>query len=429
MSIRKLARSLTLPSVLALFAAPAALANPMNGNSQDVMLQGFHWRSHETKPWWGVIRNNATRIRDAGFNMVWLPPSGDSAAVEGYLPRQLYLQTSGYGSQADLQAALGALRTAGVRSIADIVVNHRVGTSNWADFTNPAWGSNAVVRGDEWTGATGNFDTGDGFNAGRDLDHTQAFVRTDITNWMNWLKSSIGYDGWRWDYVKGFAPSYVGQYNRGTTPYFSVGELWTDLNLNDVNPHRQRIMDWINATDNDGNSSTWADRSAAFDFTTKGVLQQAVQFNERWRLSVSGQPPGALGWWGAKSVSFIDNHDTGPSHPSGGQNHWPFPGAQVMEGYAYILTHPGIPSVYWVHYFDWGHANAINALINIRKTRGINSSSTVRIAAAQAGLYAAFIRDGANNERVAVKIGPDAWSPGAGWTMATSGTNYAVWVR
>jgi hypothetical protein len=30
-------------------------------------------------------------------------------------------------------------------------------------------------------------------------------------------------------------------------------------------------------------------------------------------------------------------------------NNW-----QVEQAYAQILTHPGAPSVYWKHYFEWG---------------------------------------------------------------------------
>ena len=40
------------------------------------------------------------------------------------------------------------------------------------------------------------------------------------------------------------------------------------------------------------------------------------------------------------AVTFIDNHDTGFT-----QNLWPFPPDKVIQGYVYILTHPGIPSV------------------------------------------------------------------------------------
>lgn len=27
-----------------------------------------------------------------------------------------------------------------------------------------------------------------------------------------------------------------------------------------------------------------------------------------------------------------------------------------MEGYAYILTHPGIPTVFYDHFYDWGES-------------------------------------------------------------------------
>ncbi|HEX8819420.1 MAG TPA: glucan 1,4-alpha-maltotetraohydrolase domain-containing protein [Archangium sp.] len=410
---------LSLSWALGLFMAPAAYAGPMDGNSGDVMLQGFHWRSQETYPWWGVVQGKAADIKNSGFTMVWLPPSSDAASNEGYLPRQLYMQTSKYGTDVQLKSAIGALHTYGVKAIADIVVNHRVGSTNWADFTNPTWGSWAVVKGDEWSGATGNYDTGDGFNAARDLDHTNVTVQNDLKSWMNWLKSSIGYDGWRYDYVKGYAGSYVGNYNTGTVPYFSVGELWTDLNLANPDAHRQQIMNWIDST---------GSRSTAFDFTTKGLLQQAVQYNEFWRLKDSaGKPSGAIGWWPAKSVTFIDNHDTGPSHPSGGQNHWPFPGDKVMQGYAYILTHPGVPCVYWVHFYDWGHAAAIKSIMAARREKGVHSTSAVSIQVADTSRYAAIITGTTGS--LAMKIGSGAWSPGTGWTLVNSGTNWAVWKK
>ncbi|ATB36510.1 alpha-amylase [Cystobacter fuscus] len=411
--------AVSLSWALALLGAPAVFAGPMDGNSGDVMLQGFHWTSYQTSPWWGIVQGKASDIGASGFTMVWLPPSSDAASNEGYLPRQLSVLNSRYGTEAQLKSAIGALHTYNVKAIADIVINHRVGTTNWADFTNPTWGSWAVARGDEWTSATGNADTGDGYGAARDLDHTNATVQGDLKSWMNWLKSSIGYDGWRYDYVKGFNGSYVGNYNTATVPYFSVGELWTDLNLANPDAHRQQLMNWLDAT---------GGKSTVFDFTTKGILQQAVQYNEFWRLRDSaGKPSGAIGWWAAKSVTFIDNHDTGPSTSGTSQNHWPFPSDKVMQGYAYILTHPGVPCVYWVHFYDWGHKDAIKTLMSIRKAKGIHSTSAVSIQVADSSRYAAIITG--TKGSVAMKIGPGDWSPGAGWTLGTSGTNYAVWTK
>lgn len=423
-----LGAALALTWALGLVVSSAAYAGPLDGNSSDVMLQSFHWYSWKTSPYWGVIQGKAADIKNAGFTMVWFPPSEDSSASEGYMPRQLYLQSSAYGTDVQLKSAIGALHTNGVKAIADIVINHRVGTSNWADFTNPTWGSWAVVKGDEWSGATGNYDTGDGFSAARDLDHTNGTVQTDLKAWMNWLKSSIGYDGWRYDYSKGYGGSYAGIYNTGTVPYFSVGEYWTTLDLNNVDAHRQAIMNWIDST-----GSTSSAKSAAFDFTTKGLLQRAAQYGEYWRLKDSaGKPAGALGWWAAKSVTFVDNHDTGPSYPSGGQNLWPFPNGnqEVMQGYAYILTHPGIPCVYWVHFYDWDqttYGNKIRALISARKAAGVTSTSAVNIVAAQTNLYAATITG--NTGSLAMKLGSTSWSPGTGWTLVSSGINWAVWRR
>lgn len=39
-------------------------------------------------------------------------------------------------------------------------------------------------------------------------------------------------------------------------------------------------------------------------------------------------------------MTFLDNHDTGST-----QRHWSFPDENLAMGYAYILTHPGVPCI------------------------------------------------------------------------------------
>lgn len=40
-------------------------------------------------------------------------------------------------------------------------------------------------------------------------------------------------------------------------------------------------------------------------------IQEAVK-GELWRLcDPQGKPPGVMGWWPSRSVTFIENHDTG----------------------------------------------------------------------------------------------------------------------
>lgn len=36
----------------------------------------------------------------------------------------------------------------------------------------------------------------------------------------------------------------------------------------------------------------------------------------------------------------------------------------ILQGYAYILTHPGQPTVFYDHFFDWGE-NIRNAIIDL----------------------------------------------------------------
>lgn len=381
-----------------------------------VMMQGFHWTSWQKAPWWGELRGRAGEIGAAGVDLVWLPPPQDSLSPEGYMPRRLQSLDSSYGTAAQLAAALRALHGSGVRAIADVVVNHRVGVKDWADFDLPAWGPDSVCSDDEWGKGQGARDTGKGFHAARDIDHTKKYVRDSLKAWLASLKEA-GFDGWRYDYARGIAPQYFLEYDRASGSAFSVAEIWDDFDPNNADAHRQASCDWMDAAGGE---------IKVFDFTTKGVLQQAMLGGEYWRLAdKDGRPAGLIGWWPANAVTFLDNHDTGPS-PSGSVQGraWPFPSDKVEAGYAYLLTHPGIPCIYWPHFFDWGLKDKLTALIKIRRAAGLTASSSVSIARAENGLYAAFV-DG----KVAMKLGDRAWSPGAGWRLAASGPAYAVWTR
>jgi alpha-amylase len=396
-------------------ASPVLAATEQDQSSSAVLLQGYHWHSHY-HDWYNIINNNADSIAGLGVSHVWFPPVSDAASDEGYLPRELYVLDSKYGTESQLQSAISALSWRGIESVADIVVNHRVGTTDWADFTNPTWNSDSVTADDEWGFGTGYWDTGEGYDAARDLDHTNGVVQNDITYYIHTRLKGVGFSGIRYDYSKGYDPYYAGVYARAGSTDFCVGEVWTNLDYNNVDAHRQILMDYVDGT----NGSC-----GAFDFTTKGLLNQALQYNEYWRLANNGAPAGGIGWWPQKMVTFVDNHDTGPSESCGnGQNHWPVPCDKVMQGYAYILTHPGIPTVYWAHAYDWNLYDAIKPLIDVRRRKGVTSTSSVSIQAAEQGLYAAII-----NGNVAVKIGPNSWSPGGGWTLTTSGSDYAVWEK
>jgi alpha-amylase len=375
------------------------------------MLQGFHWRSCD-RFWYRTLRDDAREIQRAGFSVVWFPPPGDSVVAQGYIPRRWYELNTSYGTGTELRAAIAALKP-GAIAIADIEVNHRAGDRTaGSDFSEPAFADNdaAVCKDDEYASAKGAADSGERCPYGRDLDHSNASVQKEITKWLRWLGSDVGFAGWRYDMAKGYDGRYVGLYNESLKSAFSVGEYWDG--------DRQKIAAWIDRT---------GSRSMAFDFPTRELLKQALSSGDFTRLrTIDGKCAGVLGLRPGMCVTFLENHDTEAAN-----HNMPFPADKVMQGYAYLLTHPGIPCVFWPHYFDADtpQRRQIADLIAIRRKYGIHRGSIVNIVAADNARYAAKIWTKDNAEKIAMKIGPGPWSPGAGWRVAASGNDYAIWVR
>ncbi|MEL6439332.1 MAG: alpha-amylase C-terminal beta-sheet domain-containing protein [Cyanobacteria bacterium J06621_8] len=395
--------------------------------SQDILLQGFHWLSWSVKrtagvSWYSILRQNAQRIKDSGFTHVWFPPASDSLASEGYLPRELNKLDSQYGSELELRDAIQSLSPLNI--IADIIVNHRVGRLAEADFVNPSFGEFGVAADDEYSGPKSfNLDSGEGYAPARDLDHRNPEVSNAIITWMNDVLKNparAGFSGWRYDLVKGFAGWAVELYNRRTSPVFSVGEYF------DGDP--QSIVNWIDSTHPEP-----AFRSTAFDFPLRFALYDAIERRRYNYLKYFDRAPGVLGLWSDKAVTFIENHDT--EEIRGNEYATAFPGSsKTLQGYAYILTHPGIPCVFWRDIYDAGifYETQIKRLIAIRKAYGISSNSRLFIDSAVEGLfYSAYIRG--DKGELAVKIGPGSWSPsGSQWNplqdrLLISGQDFAVW--
>ena len=414
-----------------LFVSTSLLAQ-----DEDVMFQAFDWNVQNQPPgqtWYDVVSGVRNTIVDAGIDVIWMPPPSNSAAPQGYLPREINNLNSAYGTQAQLVSLIDQYHRSGIKVLSDIVINHRVGTPDAVTFTNPAWptffitaddeGRNFVdgpvefsINNDFFPGPSLKADgSSGGFAAARDLDHENPAVRQEIIKWMLFLKNDIGFDGWRYDFVHGYNPIYNKEYNDATDPYFAVGEL--------LESSRVQTNNFVTRTE--GSSS-------AFDFNTKVSLQNALRDNNLSYLrDFDGKPSGMIGVNPSKSVTFLDNHDTGEAQQCCGSN-FVFPGGEtnLRKGYAYILTHPGNPMVFWTHFFDAGVGvrNAIRDLIAVRKSVRVFSGSSIDIAEARSDLYAAYI-DGKSGT-IAMKLGSGDWAPnGSGWTLQTSGNDYAVWTQ
>lgn len=466
MFIRRTCTVFVLMALSLLWPRNCALAQA--GFDDDrVMMQGFYWESYRhgdpdhpefgDKRWYVIVSDNADVIRAGRFDLIWLPPpsfAGDPSA--GYNPKELYRLDNCYGSFDQHRAMLEALLKKGIEPVADVVINHRDGTTGWADFTNPDWDLSAITQDDEAfsnpaSGVAGapisergnpeesNEPYGNSgarayaYGDFRDIDHTNKQVRLDIIRYLLLLKG-MGYRGWRYDMVHGYHARHVALYNRRSNPTFSVGEYdWSKQ-------AEWRGWAWATATTTDDLKAA----SSVFDFTTQFSLKDNKANYVAWTgfgngLGLLGDNTDGIPWKN-RAVTFVENHDTGyrtnedgtPQHDhkfDSFANTW-----EVEQAYAYILTHPGVPCVYWKHYFDWGDVlrNRIRALVNARKVAGVTSGSNLypQSNARSRGVYAALIvgKDGPLYVRIG---GSDAdWQPsdsnyrdyreyayGAGWKV------------
>ena len=406
--------------------------NPNQGNytssvpsaCTDVMLQGFYWDSNQDKTYgntrWNTLYAMTSEIT-AYFDLVWLPPSAKSSGGVGYLPAQYSNQTSAWGSRAELEKLITALHNGGTKVIADMVVNHASNQSNWCDFYVQDFGEYGVfypdaswicksdeVNSDSGSGsckgkATGGADDGYGseanYGAARDWDHTSEEVREMFRAYAKWMTNVMKYDGFRYDYCKGFHNSHINDYNRAGEAYLAVMEYW-DGNANTL---WQRI--------NDAGKNTMT-----FDFATKYTAFN----NSMAKGNYSGcKGAGLLGMGKGKyAVTFIDNHDT---YQRDNGNEYK---GNILHANAYLLSMPGVPCVFYPHWKQ--NKAAINAMILARKAVGVHSESSVQDEGDSSG-YRATVKG--KNGMLVLELGNKVSSSKAGYTKAASGTGYAIWTQ
>ncbi|XP_039068556.1 uncharacterized protein LOC120214821 [Hibiscus syriacus] len=376
---------------------------PGTGTGREIVFQGFNWESWR-RQWYQELALKAADLSQSGITAVWLPPPTESVAPQGYMPSDLYNLNSKYGSVEDLKSCIEEMHVHDLLVLGDVVLNHRCAHKQspngvWNIFGGKlAWGPEAIVCDDPNFQGRGNPSSGDIFHAAPNVDHSQDFVRRDIKEWLNWLRNEIGYDGWRLDFVRGFSGTFVKEYIETSHPAFAIGEYWDSMAYENGNlsynqdAHRQRIVNWINAT---------GGTSSAFDVTTKGILHSALH-GQYWRLiDPQGKPTGVMGWWPSRACTFIENHDTGST-----QGHWPFPRDKLAQGYAYILTHPGTPVIFYDHLYEFGMHDIMTELIEARRRAGIHCRSPVKIYHANNEGYVARVGD-----TLVMKLGYFNWNP------------------
>ena len=224
-----------------IFLPLLAMAQGWPANYPGVMLQALYWDSYNDSKW-TVLESQADDF--AGyFDLVWIPQSANCNGTSmGYDPVYWFQSyNSSFGNKRELKSMIQTFKDKGIRTIADVVINHRKSVSGWFGFQTETYNNKtykmtaADVCSDDDSGKAktqadkdkvtlGNKDTGEDWGGMRDLDHTSENVQNTVKDYLNMLINDLGYAGFRYDMVKGYSPTYTGIYNTASNPEFSVGE-------------------------------------------------------------------------------------------------------------------------------------------------------------------------------------------------------------
>ena len=415
--------------LLALAMPLAAQAQGWPSSYDGVMLQGFYWDSFKDTRW--VKLQKQAPDFNGYFSLVWLPQSGktNGSLSMGYDPYYFFNQNSSFGTAEELRSLIKTFRTNNIGAIADVVINHHQ-TNGWWNFPSETYGTETyqlqttdIVANDDAHNAgyttaaqaqrdgitlSSNNDEGEDFSGMRDLDHKSANVQRIVKAYERFLVNDLGYVGFRYDMVKGFDGSHVGNYNDAAGVSFSVGECWDNSGT---------ITNWINAT---------GKRSAAFDFQFKYVVNNAANTGN-WGNLGQHNPQGDMplinnNAYRRYAVTFVENHDT--QLRADGSSNGPLL-RDTLAANAYMLAMPGTPCVFYRHY--QAYPDQIKAMIDARKAAGITNTSDYSPYRSTAAYYGCIVNG--TKADLLVLVGRGYSEPAANrFVKILSGRHYAYYL-
>ena len=347
-----------------------------------VMLQTFFWDcpriENKEGQWWNYIREQIPSLAKAGFTSLWLPPVHKGANLGGpsmgYDPYDYYdlgeFDQKGsiptwWGTKAELLSLIEEAHSHKLAVIADVILNHNnggdeqelnplVNQKRWTLFKPKSgkfprnWESFHPSYYESWDEGT--------FGEMPDLSHRNPYVYAELLKLARWLIEEIGFDGFRYDFVKGYAAHTIAgyqeyRYMRDGKPFvpYGVAEYWDSAS---------NTLHWVEKA-NFSNSNP----VDAFDFPMREMLKALCDqygFSLRnlltWETILRSQPQ--------TTVTFVENHDLR-------EEGRPIVNDKLLA-YSYILTHEGYPCVFWKDYFNYnlaleGTLNGIAALVDVHE--------------------------------------------------------------
>ncbi len=357
-----------------------------------VIMQAFYWdcpklEAKEFK-WWNFVETKLNTLSATGFTALWLPPACKAANLGGmsmgYDPYDYYdlgdinqksSKPTWFGSASELKSLIKHAHQQGIQLYADLVLNH----TNGADKVeiNPLTGAKRWTK---YTPKSGKFARDwtcyhpsyfermddEAFDTMPDLCHRNPYVYSELMEYARWLIEEIGFDGLRYDFVKGYGTWIITAilerlYSRdkGKTHFspFGVGEYWDS---------DSSIATWLKQTNSFSDNPV-----SAFDFPLRYRLQSLCD-THGFSLKTLAQSGTLLtDGLALSAVTFVENHDIIRNSPIVNDK---------MLAYAFILTHEGYPCVFWQDYYNFnlaaeGMTNGIAALVKVHESHAGGSTT------------------------------------------------------
>lgn len=343
-----------------------------------ILMQAFYWDAPQQEKqegnWWNVIASKVPELSSAGIDALWLPPISKCSinTSMGYDPYDYYdlgdFDQKGavktlFGNRAELENLIKIARDNHVGCYADMVINHNSGADE--EEVNPLDGQKRWTK---FNPKSGKFPRdwncfhpsryeefmveGENYGGFPHLCHRNPHVYREMYRWARFIIEELGFEGFRFDFVKGFGGWMISQLakyryvkdGKEFRPYV-VGEHWSG---------DQDIETWIEHV-----NSVTDTQIAAFDFPLRYKLKDVCDTPNydlrnltREGVVVMRRP--------AHAVTFVDNHDMGDNTIVNDK----------MMAYSFIMVHEGYPCIFWYDYFNNqlarpGTPNGIDALMKV----------------------------------------------------------------
>jgi alpha-amylase len=325
-----------------------------------VMMQAFYWDApkHEKKEheWWNFLAEKVEDLGKAGINALWLPPvSKESSNIGmGYAPYDYFDlgdfdQKGGvktwYGNRAELEALIKKAHEHGVGLYADMVISHNSGADE--EEVNPLDGQKRWTK---FNPKSGRFPRdwncfhpsryervmmeGENFGGFPHLCHRNPLVYTELFNYARLQIEELGFDGFRFDYAKGYGAWMIGvlskyRYVKDGAEYmpYVVAEFWSGM---------EDIGNWLDQ------ANSYSDNQVAvFDFPLRYKLKDVCD-TPKYDLRNLTDGGTVVMKRPRNAATFVDNHDMGDNAIVNDK----------LMAYSFIMVHEGYPCVFWYDYYN-----------------------------------------------------------------------------